>query len=193
MFQAEQLKQRYWISDRLSIEPLCSKHASELLEVVNDNRKRLAGFLPWTDFVTNKREAGQYIAQRVSSRAVDACWCAIYFDDRFAGVIGSKGVDPETRATEIAYWLADHARGHQIIDQALSVLILYLREKGRERGREKVHAQSIQFHCLEENIASIKIAERAGAKLKHYLDHDFETLDRSQRIGVYEMSLNPDK
>ncbi len=181
-FQAKQLQQRYRISERASIEPLSSKHAAALLETVNDNRDRLAGYLPWTDFVTTRREAGQYISQRVQTCAVDAVWFAIFFDERFAGVIGSKGVHRETRVTEIAYWLAEHGRGHKVIDQALDVLVLYLKEKG--------NAQSIQFHCLEENIASIKIAERAGAKLKHYLDHELETLDRSQRLGVYELLLS---
>ncbi len=185
MFQAEQLQQRYWISERASIEPLSAKHAAMLLEAVNDNRKRLARFLPWTDFVTNRREAAQYISQRINTSATDAVWFAIFFDERFTGVIGSKGVNRETRATEIGYWLAEQGRGHKIIDQALSVLVLYLKEKG--------NARSVQFHCLEENSASIKIAERAGAKLKHYLDHDFETLDPSQRVGVYELSLNVDE
>ncbi len=182
MFQAKQLQKRYWISERVSIEPLASKHAAVLLEAVNDNRKRLSGFLPWTDFVTNRREASYYISQRVNNSGVDAFWCAIYFDDRFAGVIGSKGVHPKTHVTEVGYWLADHARGHRVIDQALAFLVVFLKEKG--------NAQLIQFHCLEENRASIKIAERAGAKLKHYLDHDLETLDRSQRLGIYELPLD---
>ncbi len=182
MFQDKRLQQRHWISERISIEPLSAKHAPVLLEVVNDNRNRLAAFLPWTDFVTNRREAGQYISQRVNNKAVDACWCAIYFDERFSGVIGSKGVHPETHVAEIGYWLADNGRGHKVIDHVLTVLVLYLKERG--------NAQSIQFHCLEENIASIKIAERAGAKLKHYLDHDLETLDPSQRMGVYELLLS---
>ncbi|MGP8306893.1 GNAT family N-acetyltransferase [Vibrio sp. YIC-376] len=182
MFQADQLQQRFWVSDRISIEPLSKKHASVMLEVVNANRKRLAGYLPWTDFVTSRREACHYISQRVNTDAVDAYWSAIYFDGRFAGVIGSKGVHPETRVTEIGYWLADQGRGHNVIDQVLCVLIHYLKEKG--------NAESIQFHCLEENRASIKIAERAGAKFKHFVDHDYDMLDRAQRIGVYELPLN---
>ncbi|WP_319534000.1 GNAT family N-acetyltransferase [uncultured Vibrio sp.] len=181
MLPDEDIRQRFTISERISIEPLASKHSVELLETVNENRKRLAGYLPWTDFVTNRREAGDYISRRINSHAVDAYWFAIYFDDRFTGVIGSKGVEPETRTTEIAYWLADHGRGNRLIDQALSVLILYLKKKG--------NARSIQFHCLEENIPSIRIAERTGAKLKHYLDHEFDMLDRSQRLGVYELPL----
>ncbi len=42
---------------------------------------------------------------------------------------------------------------------------------------------------MEDNIASINIAERAGATLKEYIDHEFETLDRSQRLGIYELRL----
>ncbi len=67
-----------------------------------------------------------------------------------------------------------------MIDQVLAVLIPFKAER---------HAQFIQFHCMEDNIASINIAERAGATLKEYVDHEFETLDRSQRLGIYELRL----
>ena len=42
---------------------------------------------------------------------------------------------------------------------------------------------------MEGNIPSIKIAERAGATLKEYIDHDFEMLDANQRLGIYELRL----
>ncbi|NMU52421.1 GNAT family N-acetyltransferase, partial [Vibrio parahaemolyticus] len=79
------------------------------------------------------------------------------------------------------YWLANNGRGHRVIDQVLAVLIPFLKKKG--------HAQFIQFHCMEDNIASINIAERAGATLKEYVDHEFDMLDRSHRLGIYELRL----
>ncbi|HHX8346433.1 TPA: GNAT family N-acetyltransferase [Vibrio diabolicus] len=180
-YQGNSMQASFSVSDRVSIEPLTTKHATVLLEVVNTYRNSLSGYLPWTDFVTNRREAVNYISQRVNSKALDAHWCAIYFDGQFTGVIGIKGVDSHTRVTEIGYWLANNGRGHRVIDQVLAVLIPFLKQKG--------HAQFIQFHCMEDNIASINIAERAGATLKEYVDHEFETLDSSQRLGIYELRL----
>ncbi|EHK0039716.1 GNAT family N-acetyltransferase [Vibrio parahaemolyticus] len=180
-YQGNGSQARFSVSERVSIEPLTTKHATVLLEVVNTHRNSLSGYLPWTDFVTNRREAVNYISQRVNSKALDAHWCAIYFDEQFTGVIGIKGVDSHTHVTEIGYWLASNGRGHRVIDQVLAVLIPFLKQKG--------HAQFIQFHCMEDNIASINIAERAGATLKEYVDHEFETLDRSQRLGIYELRL----
>ncbi|GAJ76158.1 putative ribosomal-protein-serine N-acetyltransferase [Vibrio sp. JCM 18905] len=180
-YQGNSMQASFSVSERVSIEPLTTKHATVLLEVVNTYRNSLSGYLPWTDFVTNRREAVNYISQRVNSKALDAHWCAIYFDGQFTGVIGIKGVDSHTRVTEIGYWLANNGRGHRVIDQVLAVLIPFLKQKG--------HAQFIQFHCMEDNIASINIAERAGATLKEYIDHEFETLDRSQRLGIYELRL----
>ncbi len=180
-YQGNHLQKRFSVSQRVSIEPLNTKHASALLEVVNTHRESLEGYLPWTDSVTNHREAVNYISQRVNSNALDSHWCAIYFDEQLTGVIGIKGVDSHTRVTEIGYWLANNGRGHRVIDQVLAVLIPFLKQKG--------HAQFIQFHCLEDNIASINIAERAGATLKEYVDHEFDMLDRSQRLGIYELRL----
>ncbi|MED5504258.1 MAG: GNAT family protein, partial [Pseudomonadota bacterium] len=78
-------------------------------------------------------------------------------------------------------WLAEKGRGHQIIDLVLMTLVPLIQERG--------NANVIQFHCMEGNIPSIKIAERAGATLKEYIDHDFEMLDANQRLGIYELRL----
>ncbi|PFG58068.1 ribosomal-protein-serine acetyltransferase [Vibrio sp. ES.051] len=181
MYHGKDQQARFSVSERVSIEPLSIKHAAVLLDVVNTYRDSLTGYLPWTDSVTNRREANDYIFQRINNKALDSYWCAIYFDECFSGVIGVKGVNLNTRANEIGYWLAENGRGHKVIDQILEVLIPIIKDNG--------HAHSIQFHCMEENVASIKIAERAGAQLKEYVDHDFEMLDRSQRLGIYELSL----
>ncbi|WP_440887080.1 GNAT family N-acetyltransferase [Vibrio sp. WZ-1] len=181
MYQGYEQHQTLQISERISIEPLLAKHANVLLEVVNESRDSLSRYLPWTDFVTNRREALRYISQRVNSIALDSYWFALFLDNQFVGVLGVKGMNEDTRVVEIGYWLAEVGRGHGVVHQVLSVIIPSVKQRGR--------ASVIQFHCMEDNIPSIKIAERAGAILKEYVEHDFETLDSSQRLGIYELDL----
>lgn len=181
MYQGYEQHQALQITERISIEPLLTKHASTLLSVVNETRESLSQYLPWTDWVTNRREAVAYISQRINSNALDAYWFAINLNQEFVGVLGIKGIETQSKATEIGYWLAEKGRGHQIIDLVLMSLVPLIRERG--------NAKVIQFHCMEDNIPSIKIAERAGATLKEYIDHDFEMLDASQRLGIYELHL----
>ncbi|MCV5752324.1 hypothetical protein OFN51_26260, partial [Escherichia coli] len=51
-YQGNGSQARFSVSERVSIEPLTTKHATVLLEVVNTYRNSLSGYLPWTDFVT---------------------------------------------------------------------------------------------------------------------------------------------
>lgn len=183
MYHGYEQHQPLQISPNITVEPLLTKHADMLLAVVNESRECLSPYLPWTEFVTNRREAVRYISQRINSNAPDAYWFAIYFDHLFAGVIGIKGVDRITGTAEMAYWLADFGRGHNTINQILSVLIPLMQKRG--------NAKAIQFHCMEDNLASIRVAERAGATLKEYVDHDFDMLDPMQRLGIYELNLRP--
>ncbi|KIP66268.1 ribosomal-protein-serine acetyltransferase [Vibrio harveyi] len=181
MYEGYETSQPLQISERITIEPLMTKHANTLLEVVNKSRDSLSRYLPWTEFVKNRREAVRYISQRINSRVSEAHWFALLLDNQFVGVLGIKGVNEEARVTEVGYWLAESGRGHRVVNQVLSVIIPLVKGRG--------HASLIQFHCMEDNIASIKVAERAGASLKEYVDHDFETLDPSQRLGIYELKL----
>ena len=181
MYQGYEQHQALQISERISIEPLLTKHAAILLSAVNESRESLSQYLPWTDWVTNRREAVAYISQRINSNALDAYWFAINLNQEFVGVLGIKGIETQSKVTEIGYWLAEKGRGHQIIDLVLMTLVPLIQERG--------NANVIQFHCMEDNIPSIKIVERAGAILKEYVEHDFETLDSSQRLGIYELDL----
>ena len=55
MYQGYEQHQALQITERISIEPLLTKHASTLLSVVNESRESLSQYLPWTDWVTNRR------------------------------------------------------------------------------------------------------------------------------------------
>lgn len=105
MYQGYEKHQLRQITERISIEPLLTKHATPLLAAVNKSREHLSQYLPWTDWVTNRREAVAYISQRINSNAFEAYWFAIRLDQNFVGVLGMKGVNQETGVAEVGYCL----------------------------------------------------------------------------------------
>ncbi|TMP36010.1 GNAT family N-acetyltransferase [Pseudoalteromonas rubra] len=144
----------YDISPSLTLTPLNIKQANVLLEAVDKSRESLEIYLPWAQAVTDLNSAKQYITERQSIRG--SHYFSIVYHEQFIGVFAVKSVEaPNT--CEIGYWLCEKARGNAIIDQILRVML--------PRLKEELAMRQIEFHCLDFNIPSIKIAQRVGAKL----------------------------
>ncbi len=152
---AKNLAKPMFVSDDIALSPLSRLHSNELLEAVDSSRESLAQTMPWEKQVTDLSGAEIYISDRIESGLVGAHWYAIHFSDRFAGVFGIKSIDPETGVAEVGYWLAYFARGHRVIDQILNSICPYL--------RSYTNANTVEFHCLEDNTSSINIAKRLQA------------------------------
>ncbi|RZM80795.1 GNAT family N-acetyltransferase [Pseudoalteromonas rubra] len=144
----------YHISPHLYLTPLNIEQANVLLEAVDMSRESLEIYLPWAQAVTDLNSAKKYITERQDMPG--SRYFSIMYHKQFMGVFAVKSVEaPNT--CEIGYWLCKQARGNAIIDQILSVMLPSLKEEQKIRY--------IEFHCLDFNIPSIKIAQRAGAKL----------------------------
>ncbi|TMP30197.1 N-acetyltransferase [Pseudoalteromonas rubra] len=144
----------YYISPHLHLTPLNIKQASVLLEAVNMSRESLEIYLPWAQAVTDLDSAQKYITERLEMPG--SRYFSVLFHHQFIGIFAVKSVDaPNT--CEIGYWLCEQARGHAVIARILRVMLPCLIEEQEVRH--------IEFHCLDFNVASIKIAQRVGAKL----------------------------
>ncbi|MBE0379237.1 GNAT family N-acetyltransferase [Pseudoalteromonas prydzensis] len=86
------------------------------------------------------------------------------------------------KVAECGYWLADFARGQGVMNQVLTKIVPYIKNNS--------HAKVIEFCCLDENLASIKVVQRAGAQFKYYQkDTSIFIANKHQRLGVYEIKL----
>ncbi|MGS0496594.1 hypothetical protein CWB85_11665 [Pseudoalteromonas sp. S1727] len=170
------------ISDSITLKPLAISFAEELYLVIVESRENLSQFLPWVDNVIDVNSTKQYIAERLHSNKAGAQWFAIYTQERLSGVFGIKHIDPDIKVAECGYWLADFARGQAVMTQVLAKIIPYIKNTS--------HAKVVEFCCLEENLASIKVVQRAGAKFKYYHQEVSHFLaNKQQRLGVYEIKL----
>ncbi|WP_125559515.1 GNAT family N-acetyltransferase [Pseudoalteromonas rubra] len=142
------------ISTHLHLTPLDTEHAGTLFNAVEASRESLQKYLPWVKKLTEIRDAETYIAERI--QLLNAEYFAIMKRGHFIGVFAIKPTNSQSTC-EIGYWLIDKARGKAVISRILGVILPYL------KNVRQVH--SVEFHCLESNKASIKIAKRTGASL----------------------------
>ena len=181
MYQGYQQNLSLMISPSLSVEPLCTGHASGLLKAVNSSRENLSLYLPWVNTVRTERGAINYIKDRIGIPLPEVFWVALMRNGVFIGVFGIKGLNTENGSAEIAYWLTEAGRGYGVIGAVLNTFLPLIRKRGK--------IQTLQFQCMENNPASIKIAQRAGAVFKDYISHEFYGLGADKQLGVYELYL----
>ncbi|MCO7187768.1 MULTISPECIES: GNAT family protein [unclassified Pseudoalteromonas] len=168
----------YYILPHLHLTPLNIKQANVLLEAVDISRQSLEIYLPWAQTVTDLDSAKKYITERLEMSG--SRYFSIMYHHQFIGIIAVKSVEaPNT--CEIGYWLCEKARGNAIIDQILRVMIPSL--------KEELEIRCIEFHCLDFNVASIKIAQRVGAKLtRNYSIAMQDKLSKTMCVYTAELS-----
>jgi RimJ/RimL family protein N-acetyltransferase len=103
-----------------------------------------------------ERHAHEFIAQREQDLAAgrELALAVVDADDRLVGAIGISEFDWADRKAEVGYWVARPARRRGVGRRALGLLSRWaLVELGLER---------IELLANPENVASLRLAERAG-------------------------------
>ncbi|MFY8351228.1 GNAT family N-acetyltransferase [Pseudoalteromonas sp. SSM20] len=168
------------ISPQIILRPLNLLDASAILSLVNLNRERLAEYLYWVEDVRCVDSAKQYIFDRVNNGLNEAHWFKIYFNNEICGVFAVKSICPQTHVAELGYWLGDSAKGNGVISQIVKYLPKLL---------ANTSANAIEFRCLEQNHASIKVALRAGANLVGSIPDFMVANGIKQNLNIYRVTL----
>jgi RimJ/RimL family protein N-acetyltransferase len=130
--------------DAPALEPVCGEWTVCAFTSVPWSYSE-AEALAWVERQRQKRAAGTVLALAIQGRD----------DERALGNVNLARMDDGGREAAIGYWLVPEARGRGLATAATSLLIDWgLREHGLER---------IEFAILPENLASQRVAERAGA------------------------------
>lgn len=168
------------VSPHISLSSLKISDAPDILALVNHNRARLNQYLYWVEDVQCVDSAEQYIFERVNSGLNEALWFKIYFNNEMCGVFAVKSICPQTHVAELGYWLGDNAKGNGVISQIISYLPSLLAHTA---------AKTIEFRCLEQNHASIKVALRAGATQVGSLPNFIVANGIKQNLNIYRVAL----
>jgi RimJ/RimL family protein N-acetyltransferase len=103
-------------------------------------------------------------------------------DRRLLGSIGLVQIDWEDRLGSIGYWIAADARRRGVATRAVKVLAVWALEELR-LGRVEIRARP-------ENVASRRVAERAGFTREGLLRS--HTVIKGQRTSIVMFSLLPE-
>jgi RimJ/RimL family protein N-acetyltransferase len=103
-----------------------------------------------------EREAREFIVERRRRREAGMELALLVVDAESDGLLGSVGarVDRDNARAEIGYWVAREARGRGVASRAVFLLGTWL--------FESLELARLQIHTETENLASQRVAERAG-------------------------------
>jgi ribosomal-protein-serine acetyltransferase len=169
------------ISKDIFLTQLKSSDALTLYYAVELSRANLSKYMPWENSLVDRASAQAYIESRLKSGSEEAEWFSINFKNQFGGVFGIKSIDRDLSSCEVGYWLSNSALGNRVIGQVLDVVIPYLVNEQAIRV--------IEFHCLESNVASVKIVKRAGATLKRKIENTLDVPNKEQYMCIYTVEV----
>jgi len=168
------------IAEHIKLAPLVKSDAADILQTVNLSRASLGKFLPWVEGVNNIESAKKYILDRVNSGLNGSRWFKIYYKDNLSGVFAVKSICPVLNVAELGYWLSSDAQGNGIISQVITRVPIILKNTS---------AKVIEFRCLEQNAASIKIALKSGASLVGTIPNFASVGNTRQQLNIYQVVL----
>lgn len=186
-------------ANALQLQPLVTDHAAGLWPLIAENKTDLAQYLPWAAAVVDEQSTLSYLQSRINSEEPGAAWWLILQQGKYAGVLGLKAIrrlamaelpagpaqlanQPERQVAEIGYWLGAAFRGQQLMPQLLTALGTYLHQQQL--------AELLEFRCLADNHASIRLVTKVGAIDCGTLPHQLTGHFASQLMRRYLLWLS---
>lgn len=146
---------RLKVNSRIELEQLKFSHAFQVFQAIDRNRRFLS---PWLPFVqdTDSQEDTESFIQSITTQSADDCdeVFVIWYDGRFAGLIGYKDTDRINRKTEIGYWLIESMTGKGIVTHATKALVNF--------AFSQLNMNRIVIKCGVGNDKSAAIPHRLG-------------------------------
>lgn len=162
------------INEKVSLRQLDISDTDVLFNLVNQNREHLRHWLPWVDHTQTPSDSEAFIIENLRKRREGSTYgYGIIFDGKLVGHISlmhiTDGKDPE-----IGYWISSEVAGRGIVKLAASALTTF--------GLDTLGLHKIVIKAEPDNIASNKIAEKLGYKLKAV--ENSEHTDRPVNVWV---------
>lgn len=114
------------VTENIQLMPATVKDAEDIFKGIDENRDSLRTWLP---FVDHSKAVEYTRAFLESMEHTGEQTFLIRYDNKFAGIIGLKGIDEANRKTEIGYWLIPAMEGKGIITRSCQKLIEYAFEE----------------------------------------------------------------
>jgi len=165
----------------VTLRPWRMDDVPALVEACND--ETLHHWLPMMPFPYREEDGREFIGSQPQRNAEGAGNVGV-FDAGTGELLGACGFrGDEAERTEFGYWVASAQRGRGIAPRALTLVTRWV--------AENTGAKRLQLHADVENIASQRVAEKAGftreGVQRSWLDV------RGERRDMVSYSLLPDE
>ena len=141
----------------IRIRPLATDDAQALHAAVRGSVDSLSYWLPWCTPEYSLADAEAWIAHCVGARqrCAEFHFAIIGGDDEILGCVGLSKVDPGNRSANLGYWVSESHRGRGVAARAIALAAII--------AFEELEMVRLEIVALAHNLASQKVAEKAGA------------------------------
>ncbi|MGQ7870174.1 GNAT family N-acetyltransferase [Sunxiuqinia sp. sy24] len=151
--------ERLIVSSKIALEPLKFSHAFQVFQAIDQNRAFLSPWLPFVQDTETQEDTEAFIQSIIAVPAKDRDEVfVIWYENRFAGLIGYKDTDRINLKTEIGYWLIENRTGKGIIVLSTQALI--------EFAFSHLGMNRIVIRCGVGNLKSSAVPKRLGFQLE---------------------------
>lgn len=150
------------LGEHLTLDPIRSEHAEALAALIDESRAELTPWLSWTERSRDVSDVRSFIATIESRRLRNQGQCYVLVaDGTTAGAIDLHDSDLSNGVGAIGYWLGSRFTGRGLMTRAVGALTeIAFADYGIHR---------LEIYCAVANLASRRVAERAGFTLETIL------------------------
>lgn len=161
------------LNNGIYLRPLREEDASEMFDVLNDQRDYFSRWLPFVEYTHKAEDTALFVKAALAVPDENReCIFTIRDGGNFIGLIGFKGTDNGNHKTELGYWLCAHYQGKGIMTEAVKSLCLF--------AFKEWEINRVMIKCAVGNLPSKRISQRLG--------FTFEGIERDGELltgGIY--------
>lgn len=141
----------------VQLQPLSASHVGDLVAAVQESVAELAPWLPWAHRAYGARDATEFLRTTAheAPQGLHLQFAVLSAEGRFVGGLGLRISDEKNGVASIGYWTRSSATRRGYATAATRVAAAHA------FGELGVHR--IEIFAREQNVASRRVAERAGA------------------------------
>jgi len=166
------------VDDQILMKEIDEGEVVNIFNAIDAERDYLSVWLPFVEKTVDIEFTRGFVNSYLYSDKKNVTF-AIYFEHRFAGLIGLKDTDETNKKTEIGYWLSSGFQHKGIVTKCCKALIVY--------AFEDMKMNRVQLKAGTENVRSRAVAERLGFELEG-IERDGELHSRGYiDLAVYSL------
>ncbi len=167
------------VNEKIKLERIKYTHAFQVFQAIDQNREFLSPWLPFVQQTHSQEDTEAFIRSVLSDSTTKEEIYTIWYENKFAGLIGLKDTDHLNLKTEIGYWMIKKMGGKGIMSQSVERLINYI--------FSFMNMNRIQIKCGVGNDKSSAIPKRLGFQFEGIERDGEKHMDSYVDLEVYSL------